>query len=184
MDKLLTLVILLCSLSSTVSLDIYCGFTFTEAGASFCVGIPVECEVYLDPGLCIEGVDIFTEDDLTVTITDSSIGSLSPSFNLTQNASVIYITADYLPVSNTSTITVDVMGNVTSMCTVDLSFTSAVQEISCDYQLSLRLAHSSSAFTVGYSFAIDEVFRVELQQPIPPGSGYFAVVAGKRCIVC
>ena len=169
MNELFLVFLLSSQLIPAASFTLDCSSVFTAAGASFCVGVPVECEVYLDPGLCIGGVDIFTEDDLTVTITDSKLGLFNPSFSSVQSdgSSHITILTDYAPESYLATVSVNVAGTLNSNCTFSETHTARVErDVNfCDYPLSLQLAYSD--FTCpGYVFGGDLIMmELELTSP-------------------
>lgn len=144
----LTLVACCQAVSVLAAFSIGCGSTFTVSGTSFCVGIPVECEVSLDSDLCIAGVDTFSKSELTMTLVNSSTGTASsPSYSLTQSGLLLTLVTEYVPETQ-SVVTVTVAGNSASNanCTFSVSHIGSVERASstCNYPVSLELGYLDS----------------------------------------
>lgn len=138
-------------ISVASSFSISCGSQFTADGTSFCVGLPVECSVSLNPDLCIEGEDNITESNLEVSI-HSNDGSVQPQFEFVQQAaSLLTVIVDYVPEFNLETITVQVFATVSSMCIFDVSHTSVVRSSSseCLFPLDIVVNHNPAVVKGG-----------------------------------
>ncbi len=127
------------------SFEIKCNSTFTTDGTSFCVGVPIECEVMLDPDLCIVGEDLVTEEDLEVTLKDSRTGHhANLTFRSLQENSTLMIEIDYIPMYNLSTIEVNVSLNLTTNCSFELLYNDLARSmpiIECLYPLLINVTY-------------------------------------------
>ncbi len=124
------------------SFEILCASSFTNSGTSFCVGIPLECNVQLDPELCIDGEDIIIDGDLEVSLRDSNAGSSEPSFTFLQDNLTLNVIIDYVPMFNLSVIEVTMKLNLTANCSFELIHSSTVRnsQSECLYPLSAAVA--------------------------------------------
>lgn len=128
------------------SFPISCSSRFTGDGTSFCVGIPVQCSVSLDPALCIDGEDNFTENNLDVSVFES--GSMEPEFSFSQDGSLLTVIIDYVPETNMSIITVQLVATVSANCSFSASHTGTVRSSSsqCHYPLSFLVNRSEPVY--------------------------------------
>lgn len=128
------------------SFSISCGSRFTQSETSFCVGIPIECRVSLDPALCVANEDNFTQANFEVSVFES--GRAEPQFEFAQNDPFLTVVLDYVPATNLSTITVNVLAMVSTNCSFSVSHTDTVRSSNsqCNYPLSLVVNHSEPAY--------------------------------------
>lgn len=138
-------------ISDAASFSILCDSRFTVVGTSFCVGIPVECTVSLNPNLCINGEDIIMEENLKVLIQDSGNPAVNPPFTSAQTDSLLTLIVDYVPEFSSSIITVEVLANASFNCNFEQRYTGIVKNSpeECIYPLSLTVPNSDPAIVKG-----------------------------------
>ena len=125
---------------------ISCGSRFTQSGTSFCVGVPIECRVSLDPDLCVANEDNFTRTNFEVSVSES--GTVEPQVEFVQNDQFLTVVLNYVPATNLSTITVNVLAMVSANCSFSVSYTDTVRSSNsqCNYPLSFVVNHSEPAY--------------------------------------
>lgn len=135
-----------CASVAASSFGISCSSRFTEIGTSFCVGVPLQCSASLDPALCIDGEDNFTDSNLDVSVFES--GLVRPEFSFLRDGSQLTVILDYVPEINISVITVQLSATVSANCTFSVSHTGTVRSSSsqCRYPLSFMVNRSEPAY--------------------------------------
>ena len=96
---------------SSGAFSISCSSEFTPPIGSFCVGIPLQCTVQLSTSDCNNTVGqavLLSSGDLSLQVTGSDVGTITPDFTLSQSAFQLFVIIDYYPTSSVSTVRVQI----------------------------------------------------------------------------
>ena len=114
---------------------------------SFCVGIPLQCTVELSTSGCndTEGQAVpLSSGDLSLQVTGSDIGTISPDFILSQMAFQLTVIVDYYPISSVGTVRIQIISS-NSDCgfDVDTGDLPISPPVACSGPLSINLVSSN-----------------------------------------
>jgi hypothetical protein len=98
--------------------------------------------VSLDPDLCITGEDSFTDINSEVSIFE--FGPVYPRFEFLQDGSLLTVLVDYVPDTNMSIVTVNLVASVSENCSFSVSHTGTIRGSinQCNYPLSIAVNRS------------------------------------------
>ena len=123
------------------SFSLDCNNLFTSGETSFCVGIPVQCAISLDPELCNDEENLLSDNDLDIALVDSFSGNFFPSFTSRQSNLTVYVNVDYVPMVALARININIEAKNSSNCTFEVTHESTVRDepSKCLYPVSLYL---------------------------------------------
>lgn len=130
--------------------SISCSSDFTPPTGSFCVGIPIQCTVQLSTSGCndTEGQAVpLSSGDLSLQVTGSDVGIISPDFTLSQMAFQLTVILDYYPLSSIGTVRIQII-SLNSNCSfdVDTGDLPISSPVACAGPLSINLVSSDPIY--------------------------------------